>query len=78
MFSQRKQLVDLSNLVERQKAELLRTDDKLKEQIYVTKVQGQKLQEKGQEMVELIKTQESEKEEKEHEELIVEKQVRHC
>lgn len=76
MFSQRKQLVELSNLVERHKTELLRRDDKLKEQIYVTKMQGQKLQEKGKEMVQLIKTQESEKEEKEHEDLVVEKQVR--
>ena len=75
LFAQRNQLIELSNLVERQKGELLRRDDKLKEQIFVTKVQEKKLEEKGKEIVKMIKTQENIKEEEDIEKMESEKQV---
>ena len=65
----------MSNLVEKQREELLRRDDKLKEQMYVAKVQGKKLEEKGKEIVEILKTQENIKEEEEIEKTEFEKQV---
>lgn len=75
LLAQRKQLVELSSLVERQKEELLKRDDKFKEQLYVAKVQERRLEEKGKEIVEMIKTQENIKGEEEAEKLEVEKRV---
>lgn len=71
----RKQLVELSNLVERQKEELLKRDDKLKEQLYVSKVQEKQLQEKGKEIVQMIKSQENVKGEEDAMRIENEKQV---
>lgn len=75
LLAQRKQLVELSSLVERQKEELLKRDDKFKEQLYVAKVQERRLEEKGKEIVEMIKTQENIKGEEEAEKFEVEKRV---
>ena len=75
LLTQRKQLIELSKLVEKQEEELLRRDDKLKEQMYVSKVQEKKLEERGKEIVHMIKTQETMKEEEEMEKTENEKQV---
>ncbi len=78
LFSQRKQLIDLSNLVEEQKSELIKRDGKLKEQMYVAHVQEERLQDKGKEIVHLLQHQEAEREEQEIAEYQTDKKVWSC
>ncbi len=78
LFTQRKQLVELSNLVEQQKLELVKQNDKLKEQMYVTHAQEEKIQNKGKEIVQLLQQQEADREEKDTEKYISDKKVFGC
>eukprot|EP00794_Sanderia_malayensis_P015120 gene15120-16676_t len=75
LFTQRKQLVELSNLVEQQKIQLLKQDDKIKEQKYVTHAQEEKLKDKGNEIVSLLEHQEAEREEYDTEQYITDKKA---
>ncbi len=68
-------MIDLSNLVEEQKSELIKRDGKLKEQMYVAHVQEERLQDKGKEIVHLLQHQEAEREEQEIAEYQTDKKV---